>query len=190
MPTADLHALVRTVLCKGLTADQAEQLVAATVPMYTPPDTVVLREGEPSSGLLIFVQGMADIIKRTPNGASQTLATVKAPTVLGEIGLLTDRPRSASVRTRTECEFHLLTRTQFQRLLELESVSAYKLIASIAAVLARRLDTMDQKVIALSEQMRDAEPAGELSRLREQVLTDGVVLDGLRGGATLNVPGR
>jgi CRP-like cAMP-binding protein len=190
MPTADLHALVRSVLCKGLTADQAEQLVAATVPMYTPPDTIVLHEGEPSSGLLIFVHGMVDIIKRSATGASQTLATVKAPTVIGEIGLLTDRPRSASVKTRTACEFHLLTRTQFQRLVEMESVSAYKLIVSIAGVLARRLDSMDQKVIALSERPRDAEPADDLSRLREHVLTGGVVLDGVRDDAGLNAPAR
>jgi CRP-like cAMP-binding protein len=160
------------VLCRGLTGDQAEQLVAAMVPVNAPANTTIFSEGEKSSGLMIFVRGTAEVFKHTANRQRQTLATVHAPTILGEMGLLRDTPRTATVKTLTDCEFHLLTRTQFLRLLENDSLAAYKLIATVADVLAHRLDLMDRKVLELSEHHRDAAPVEELSRLREKLFTE------------------
>jgi CRP/FNR family transcriptional regulator, cyclic AMP receptor protein len=172
MPHAELHSVIRTVLCRGLSGEQAEQLVAATVPLRAPAGAVVFTEGDKSTGLLIFLRGSAEVLKQTANGETQTLATVTAPTVLGEMGLLTDRPRTATVRTLTDCEFHLLTRTQFHRLLEHESLAAYKLVATVANVLAHRLDLMDQKVLELTERHHDAAPVEELDRFRHKLFTE------------------
>lgn len=172
MPPLELLSVVRNVLGQGLTSEQAEQLVAATVPVHAPAGTTVFREGEKSTGLLIFVRGTAEILKQGARGDSRTIATVTAPSVIGEIGLITDRPRSASVRTQTDCEFFLLTRTQFQRLLDGESLAAYKLIATLADVLARRLDMMDQKVLELSDRHRDVAPVEELADFRRQLFTE------------------
>jgi CRP-like cAMP-binding protein len=67
---------------------------------------------------------------------------------VGEIGLLTGDV-SATVLARTDCECHLLTRPQFQRLVDDMHPGAYKLVLAMAELLARRLAAMNERVISL-----------------------------------------
>ena len=70
--------------------------------------------------------------------------------MVGEMSLITERPHSATVRARTACGFQLLTRSQFERLRKSESLAAYKVVATLAEVIARRLVRMDEKFVELS----------------------------------------
>jgi len=122
--------VVRSVLCRGLTYEQTDQIVKAMVPVTVDTGALVLREGEKGQGLLVLLEGTAEIVKRDRDGGDVSLATVEAPTVLGEMSLITDRPHSATVRAVTTCQFHLLTRSQFDRLLKSENLAAYKVVAT------------------------------------------------------------
>ncbi|MBI4636752.1 MAG: cyclic nucleotide-binding domain-containing protein [Candidatus Rokubacteria bacterium] len=172
MAAAELREVVRSVLCRGLTAEQADQLVRTTVPLETRAGTPVFREGDAPMGLLILVEGTVEIARRGPDGAERTIATIDAPTVLGEMSLVTDQPHSATVRARTDCRFHLLTKTQFHRLLGGESVAAYKLIATVAEVLARRLQRMDDKVLELLARREGAAPVEELAVFKQKLFSE------------------
>ena len=66
------------------------------------------------------------------------------------MSLITDRPSSATVVAVSECELQVLTRAQFQRLIEGDSIAAYKLVMTIAGVLAERLAKLDRKIIELT----------------------------------------
>jgi CRP-like cAMP-binding protein len=90
--------VVRSVLCRGLTYEQTDQIVKAMVPVTVDTGALVLREGEKGQGLLVLLEGTAEIVKRDRDGGDVSLATVEAPTVLGEMSLITDRPHSATVR--------------------------------------------------------------------------------------------
>jgi len=68
------------------------------------------------------------------------------------MSLITDRPAVATVMAVTECDYQLLTKPQFQRLIASESLAAYKLVVVIATVLAQRLAQIDRKVLELSGQ--------------------------------------
>ena len=135
---------MRRVLCRGLTPEQSEQILKAMIPVKADAGLVVLKEGDRAQGLIVLLEGTVEVVK---NGGTEALATFTAPTVLGEMSLLTDGPHTASVRAKTACEFSLLTTTQFQRLLRDESLAAYKVIAILAEVLARRLHRMDEKFV-------------------------------------------
>ncbi len=172
MTTSELATLMRSLLCPALTNEQASELAVATVPVAVPAGGVVFREGDKSTGLLIFLRGSVEISRRTANGASHVLATVTAPTVLGEMSLITDRPRSASAQAVSDCDFHLLTKTQFRRLISGERIAAYKLVVTMVEVLAGRLDAADQKLIALGETERGAAPVEELTALREKLFSE------------------
>lgn len=154
----ELSEILRSVLCARLTPAEADELAATMVPFEAPPGRFVINEGEPSTGLFILFRGTAEVIKRTPDGSSRTLATVTAPTVLGEMGLITDEPRSASVRTITACDFQLLSRADFQRMLEEERLAAYKLMATMAEVLVGRLAAANRKLVALEERGEGTKP--------------------------------
>jgi CRP/FNR family transcriptional regulator, cyclic AMP receptor protein len=147
---ADAARIVRSVLCRALTSEQADQILDAMVAVAAEPGTAVMREGERGRGLLVLLAGSVEVRKRSGDGTDISIATIEAPTVLGEMNLLTDQPHSATVRALTTCDFQLLTRSQFDRLLKSESLAAYKVVAALAEVIARRLASMDEKFAKLA----------------------------------------
>ena len=161
--------IVRGVLCRGLTHEQAEQIVKAMIPVSVEPGTVVLREGDRGQGLLVLLEGSAEIVKHDAGQEDVVISTVEAPTVVGEMSLITERPHSATVRARTTCGFQLLTRSQFDRLLKSESLAAYKLVATLADVIAGRLTRMDEKFVELTRRGDDAPYAEELVAFRQNL---------------------
>jgi len=166
--------VIRTVLCRGLTHDQADQIIKAMVAVNAEPGTVVMREGERGQGLLVLLQGSADVLKHGRTGVDIALTTVEGPTVVGEMSLVSERPYSATVRALTACEFYLLTRSQFERLLKSESLAAYKVVATLADLIAWRLHRMDDKFVELAARTPATGPASveELAAFRHKLFTE------------------
>src|SRR6266850_7323665 len=152
MTPSEASKIIRGVLCRGLSYEQTEQILKAMVPIKAEPGLVVFKEGERPQGLMVLLEGTVEVLKGggSQKRSDEVLATIAAPTVLGEISLLTEGPHAASVRAKTACDFSLLTTTQFRRLLREESLAAYKVIAILAEVLARRLHRMDEKFVEVS----------------------------------------
>jgi CRP-like cAMP-binding protein len=147
MAGSDLVTVLRGRLCPGLTLHEAEQVASAAVPQRTPAGERICREGEPGVGLIFM--GTAEILREGPE-ATQVVATVSAPIMLGEIALLTGHAISATVRAHSDCDCYILTRSQFHRLTEQGNAAAYKLVMAMAQLLAHRLTAMNDRVIALS----------------------------------------
>lgn len=160
MTNSEAAKLVRTVLCRGMTFEQTEQILKAMVPVSVEAGAVLYQEGDKAKGLFVLLAGGVEILRRQPEGSDQRIATVDAPTVVGEMSLITDRPHSATVRALSACEGRLLTRSQFERLLQADSLAAYKVVLILADVIARRLTKMDEKVLELTR-------AGSATRLAE-----------------------
>ena len=173
MTPSEASKVIRGVLCRGLSYEQTEQILKAMVPVKAETGLVVFKEGERPQGLMVLLEGTAEVFKegRGKKGSDQVLATIPAPTVLGEISLLTEGPHTASVRAKTACEFSLLTTTQFHRLLREESLAAYKVIATLAEVLARRLHRMDEKFVEVSRKSPSAH-VEELTAFKQKLFTE------------------
>ncbi len=163
---------IRAVLCRGLTLEQADQITQVLVAVKAGAGQPIMREGDNPGGLFVLLKGTVEVFKRTQDGGAQSLAKIDAPSVLGEMSLLMDRPHSATVQAVTDCELHLLTKAQFQRLVASESLAAYKLIATIAEVLAGRLTRLDQKVLELSAERRPGAPVEELAAFKQKLFSE------------------
>ncbi len=172
MTHAQVRDTLRSVLCRGLTLEQAEQITQALAPVTVSAGRPIFREGDSPRGLFVLLKGTVEILKHAPDGKTQSLGRIDAPTVLGEMSLLTERPHSATVGTVTDCELYLLTRTQFQRLIAGESVAAYKLVAAIAEVLAGRVARLDQKVLELSAARGAPAPVEELAAFKQKLFSE------------------
>jgi len=141
---------MHSLLGRGVTSPQIEQLAQAAVGQKVPAGHALMNEGDRPSGLVFLLKGGVEIFKHGPDGQRQSLAKVDAPSLLGEMSLITDRPASATVMAVTECELQLLTKAQFQRLIASENIAAYKLVMSVAGVLAERLAKLDRKMLELT----------------------------------------
>jgi CRP/FNR family cyclic AMP-dependent transcriptional regulator len=172
MDVAALRAVILKVLGKRLFGAEADEIMRATVAVDLKAGEVVMREGDQPRGLFLLLDGSVDVLKTGDHGSREVLATVTAPTVLGEMSLLAARSHSASVVARTDCALRLLPRDDFARLLDGGSLAAYKLVATIAEVLAGRLLRMDEKVVELSQQRAAGAPVQELAAFKDKLFSD------------------
>jgi len=101
----------------------------------------VFKEGDPSGFVCRIVSGEVDILKEVGH-QTVVLGTVKAGEFVGEMGVIEDKARSATVRTKTEVTAALMNKEEFLRLMSEDTTSAYQLISR----LCERLRTVDQKL--------------------------------------------
>jgi len=92
-------------------------------------------QGKGGEGMFTIVSGHAEAVLETEDGEKIVVETFKANDFFGEITLLDDGPRTASVVATEETECLVLSRWEFLALLKNDA----EMGAVIAQVLAKRL---------------------------------------------------
>ncbi len=89
-------------------------------------------EGSPGDSAYIVEEGQLEIIK-TASGR-EVLLNVSGPgQVIGEMALLEDHPRMASVRARTDCKLIVISKEEFEHLLEISHSATRAVYRTILA---------------------------------------------------------
>jgi NADH dehydrogenase len=80
------------------------------------PNETIFCEGDRGDRLYVLVEGEVEVCRRQPGQADVTLATLGPGDAFGEIALVTDAPRNATVRTRTGVNVLTVDREAFHTL--------------------------------------------------------------------------
>lgn len=113
----DVHVALRAAPLFADTPEVELRAIAVELaPRSYPPRQAILTEGETSSELLLIHSGEAGVVGQDLTGQPVKLATVGPGTVMGEIGLVRDMPRTATVIALTPVEVFALPREAFLRL--------------------------------------------------------------------------
>ncbi|MGE3536267.1 MAG: ATP-binding cassette domain-containing protein [Candidatus Tectimicrobiota bacterium] len=94
----------------------------------------IIHEGDSGDRFYIIVRGKAEALKAQPDNTQQLVGVLQDGDYFGEIALLQNVPRTATVRARTDCTLLSLGRGQFLRLMHREP----HLRAQIAHLAAER----------------------------------------------------
>jgi MFS family permease len=89
-------------LLAGADRSTLERLAAAAEEVVLPAGRVVMREGDKADDLWVLVQGELSVSAASGGPVARELEPVTAPGYVGELGLLHNIPRTATVRTRRE----------------------------------------------------------------------------------------
>ena len=108
IPTDELAALQVVPMLAPLPLVAKEEIASRLVPLDEPPQTEIVREGDPGDRFYILVEGDTDVCR---DGMPITVRS--APDYFGEIALLHDVPRTATVRARTAVRLFALAREDF-----------------------------------------------------------------------------
>ena len=81
------------------------------------PGEIVVEEGSKSTDAFIILSGTVKVTKKVGK-REVTMATLGPKQVFGEMGLIDNRPRSATVRADSELEVRLIDNEQFNNLLQ------------------------------------------------------------------------
>jgi len=83
---------------------------------YFEPNEIICRQGDRGDWLYVLVDGEVEVVKSVPGQGEVTLRTLRAGECFGEIALVSDQPRSATVRSLTSVNVLALDRDAFQAL--------------------------------------------------------------------------
>jgi CRP-like cAMP-binding protein len=120
---SDLDTLARVPVFSGLSEPQLRAVLEVVRPQRVPQGTVIIQEGKSGDSLFILTRGSVEVTKRL-GLASVTLASEKektivrldAPQFFGEMGLLENAERSATVMALGGCDLLEIIRLDFERL--------------------------------------------------------------------------
>jgi len=103
-----VESLKRAPLFEDLSKDELEQLAKISEDMEVVAGRVLCREGEPAQEFFVIIDGEAEATKD-----GKSLRTMKDGDFFGEIALIEDIPRTATVTATTGLRFFVLTRQAF-----------------------------------------------------------------------------
>ena len=114
------------------------------------------RQGDPADAAYLIIGGHADVIVETPGGPV-VVATLGANEIVGEIAILTNVPRTATVRAKDRLITLRIAKEPFMRMVR----EFPNMAVSIMQELAQRLEsTNNQLSAAVAENKRLRETAG------------------------------
>ena len=108
-----------------------------------PPAEVIVREGAPGVSMYIIKAGLVEVRKKDPvTGIDFLVAQLSEGAAVGEMSLLTGKPRSATVTTVQPTVVFTLTRADFRNLLTQHP----EISLGLARILAERLEDATKQV--------------------------------------------
>jgi len=152
--------ILRRVL-GSLSAEDVAELNRVAIRREYPSDTVICQEGELEHTFYVIESGMVSVTRRLNDDSDQVLGILRDGQFFGEMGLLDDVPRAATIRTLTSCNLIELSEDIFDAIVARNSAVGVALLKGIT----RSLRDTDR--IAMAElELKNQELARTLEELK------------------------
>ncbi|MCZ7562055.1 MAG: cyclic nucleotide-binding domain-containing protein [Burkholderiaceae bacterium] len=138
--------LRRVPLLSSLNEQQLETLAAGSARRNFPKGRTIVAEGEPSQSLYILLSGRAKVQRSDSEGKEVILAVLGSGDFFGEMSLIDEAPRSASVITLESCDFMSINKDAFRSML----MQSNEMCMAVMRGMVRRLREADKKIETLA----------------------------------------
>lgn len=139
--------LLRTVpLFSSLSEEQLRVLSPFVQLRSYARNTFILRAGEETDALYVILSGRVKVLIPDEEGHEVILTVIGPHEFFGEMGLLDDQPRSASVETLEQCDMLRFSKAGFMNCLK----DNFELAMLVIRNLVRRLRDADRKIESLA----------------------------------------
>jgi CRP/FNR family transcriptional regulator, cyclic AMP receptor protein len=128
---AKVELLKRTPLFAGCTKSELRELAKTADELDLREGTVLIREGRPGREFFVLIDGTAEVTKQ-----GKKIADLGPGDWLGEIALITDSPRTATVTATSPVDVLVITDRRFRSVVETMPSIALKMLASVGERLA------------------------------------------------------
>ena len=141
-----LAFLQRVPLLASLSEEQLRTLAASTVRRSFSKGKTIVAEGDPSQAMYILLSGRAKVQRSDSEGKEVILAVIGPGEFFGEMSLVDDEPRSASVITLESCDFLAISKEPFTEMM----VRSTEVCMAVMRGLVARLREADRKIETLA----------------------------------------
>jgi CRP/FNR family cyclic AMP-dependent transcriptional regulator len=132
----------------GLSDAELAALEESSIRRSYPKNTVIINENDVADSLYVIESGKVKVYCSDKNGKEFIMNTLGGGDYFGELALLDDDRRSASVRTMEKADFCIIYKQDFNQVLDLHPNIAKTLIRNIT----RRVRALTEKVKSLALQ--------------------------------------
>ncbi len=151
MTTKDkIKNLSETGLFEGIPEEQIEKIFKVVKKGTVPGYTRIFRQNESGDKFFVIISGKVRVFKTNKEGTETELAILGPGEYFGEMALLTQEPRSASVETLEETQLLVLTKAQLDQIL--------KIIPNISLTFVKQMANrlvQEEKRIEMDQEMKD-----------------------------------
>lgn len=133
------HSLSKIPLFYGLTDEELESVLTICKPDTFKDDDIIFSENDPSHSMYIILSGEVDIT----SFKAGLIYTLKSCDIFGEIGLITQKTRSAHAVAQSNCKLLRIDHTDFNFLLGKHPRISAVLMKNISSNLANHLIRMN-----------------------------------------------
>lgn len=134
-------------LTRGLESPEQDRLSHILRVYNVPAGHLLFNEGDPAGYLALLLDGRMSVSKKRNDSGSGALYVLAPGKVFGEMALLDQEPRSATVTARTDCQIAVLSRDNFQKLCEERSALSIKLLLGLGRTLSQRLRRVSGQLV-------------------------------------------
>jgi CRP-like cAMP-binding protein len=155
--TEEMNQLLAKVeLFAELSPDELAAVASVASTRSVAKDTVIFHGGDAADAVYVIASGKVKVVTTSTDGKEFILTVLGAGQVFGEMALVEEAPRSASVVTLTAVELLAIKREDFHHLLN----TSPGISRSLLAILSRRLRRANSKM----ESLAYMDVAGRLAR--------------------------
>ncbi len=147
-----MEALRKIPLFRHLTYKEQTAVLSIATTRTFPGGREIVTEGQPGEELFVVIRGRVAIEK---NGVE--IAELRAGGHFGEMGLIDNAPRSATVRATEPTRVMVIARQDLMNLMKRESILAVKLLWSFVQVLSDRLRATNSELSEVRQELAVAQ---------------------------------
>jgi len=130
--TALVIALEKIPFFDTLTGEELAVLINYMSLYELEPEEVLFKEGEVGQYVCFVVEGVVEVLKKSITGSEIVLTTLSQGVSIGEMSLIDQTPRSATVKARTNVTFAVLPQSGFKLILTKHPTIGIKILIGFA----------------------------------------------------------
>ena len=129
-------------LFQGLNKRHLNQLAKRFIPRSYKAGDAIVKQGKGGEGMFTIISGGAEAILEMADGDKTVVNTFGPANFFGEVAMLDDGPRTASVIATEDTECLVLTRSDFIAVMQNDAEMATEIAMALARRLRRVVGTM------------------------------------------------
>ena len=125
----------------GLSAAELAAIAAETKELDYPEGKTVIKQHEVGETVFLIIDGKVEVLMEQSDGSQLFLDHIDSGGAFGEMALIDDAPRSATIRTKSPCKFLILHKQEFKE----TAMEFPRISLQICSVLSQRIRGLHAK---------------------------------------------
>lgn len=129
--------------------DDADRLIHRCQRIEVEAGEVIVQAGDPADSMLFILEGRVGVMVPAEDDRSTRVRSLGRYTTIGEMGLVSHAPRSATIQAEIDSVLYVLNRHQFDAIKVEDPALSHKLLTYFVSVMAERLTFANRTIAVL-----------------------------------------